>query len=194
MSQNAPIIDVFWMGPFAWPGYEDVASLPPIPMHPGVYLQTFEYEDGFLIYGAGLTRRNIPTRLKEHTRKYLSGDYTVLDLVAIRNGKRKEIWHGWGWTPEKKQAFESRKSEILKGVRNQLAGFRIFVTDIGTAPRILERLEAAIMNNLYEQPTPYCDIPDRGMQLAARWDSESILIARVTCSETLHGLPKDLQM
>ncbi len=194
MSQNEPIIDVCWTGPFAWPDYEDVASLQPIPRHPGVYLQTFEYEDGFLIYAAGITRRDIPTRFREHTNKYLSGDYTVLDLAAIKEGKRREIWHGWGWTPEKEQDFESRKSEILEGARNQLAGFRIFVTDIGTAPRILERLEAAVMNSLYEQPSPYCDIPDPGMQLAPRWDSESILIARATCSETLHRLPQDLPM
>ncbi len=168
MSRNKSIINTNWTGPFAWPKYEDSASLPPIPIHPGVYLITFEYEDGFLIYAAGITRRNIPTRFKEHTKKYLSGDYTILDLSAIKYGKRKEIWHGWGWTPKKKQDFESRKSEILEGTHNQLAGSRIFVTDIGTADRILERLEAAIMNNLYEQPSPYCDIPDRGMHLLGR--------------------------
>ena len=70
MSQNEPIIDVSWTGPFAWPDYEDVASLQPIPRHPGVYLQTFEYEDGFLIYAAGITRRDIPTRFREHTNDH----------------------------------------------------------------------------------------------------------------------------
>ena len=185
-------IDVSWQGPFAWPKYEEITGLPPIPKLPGIYLQAFDYNDGFLIYTAGITRRTIPKRFSEHTKKYRNGDYTVLDLHAIKDGKRKEIWHGWGWTPEKKQDFKRRNEEILAGVDNQLAGFRIFVADIGIAPRILERLEAAVMNNLYKQPVPFCDIPDRGMQLAPRWDSELALVARFESPIILHGLPAEL--
>jgi hypothetical protein len=83
-------------------------------------------------------------------------------------------------------------STILNAVNDQLAGFRIFVADIGTEPRILERLEAAIMNNLYEQPPPLCDIPDKGMMLAPRWDSEEPIITEIKCEANLQGLPKQL--
>jgi hypothetical protein len=79
-------------------------------------------------------------------------------------------------------------------VRKQLTGFRIFAADIGTKPRILERLEAAIMENLYKQPMPLCDIPDRGMMLAPRRKSEIPIIVKNECSVLLHGLPACLEI
>jgi hypothetical protein len=109
-------------------------NLPPIPKLPGVYLQTVEFRDGYVIYAAGLTRRPIATRIREHTRKYMTGDYNVLDISRMHQGVRKEIRHGWGWSSEKRAAFEKQKSMILDPVRKQLAGFRIFVADMGTEP------------------------------------------------------------
>ncbi len=90
-------------------------------------------------------------------------------------------------------------SEIISPyyLRKQLAGFRIFVThtvDMSKGERVLERLEAAIMNNLYQQPPPICDIPDRGMHLAPRRSSENPIIARNSCAALLHGLPAFLEI
>jgi hypothetical protein len=187
-------MEITWTGPYSWPKYEDENELEHIPSKPGVYLQTVEYKDGYLIYAAGLTRRVIPKRFREHTYKYMSGDYTVLDIAAMKQGVRTEIWHGWGWTPDKRAKFEKRKTEILNAVHKQLAGFRIFITDIGTEPRILERLEASIMNNLYKQPAPFCDIPDKGMMLAPRWDSEIPVIVKNKCECRLFGLPSNLEI
>ncbi|MEA4884037.1 MAG: hypothetical protein VB144_10370 [Clostridia bacterium] len=50
------------------------------------------------------------------------------------------------------------------------------------------------MNNLYRQPSPFCDIPDRGMMLAPRWDSETPIIAENRCAVRLHGLPLYLEI
>lgn len=194
MIQDESVIEINWSGPYGWPQFETESNLHPIPKIPGVYLQTVEYQDGYLIYAAGLTRRSIPKRFREHTCKYMSGDYTVLDIAAMQQGIRSEVWHGWGWSPEKRAEFEERKSIILNAVRKQLTGFRIFVADVGTQPRILERLEASIMNNLYQQPSPFCDIPDRGMMLAPRWNSENPIIAKNKCAVMLHGLPPCLEI
>lgn len=191
---NCQPITLCWEGPFAWPGFERIASLPPIPHRPGVYLQTFEYRDGYLIYLAGITRRAVPARFREHTRKYLNGDYNVLDIDAAQQGVRQEVWHGWGYARAHREEFEVRKREILEAVHRQLAGFRIFVADVGEGPRLLERLEAAIMNHLYQQPPPICDIPDRGMYLAPRRSSEPPIRARNVCGVALHGLPAFLEI
>ena len=179
-------MEVRWTGPYGWPRYE--GHLPAVPRHPGVYLQTVEYRKGFLIYCAGITRRSIRKRFAEHTRKYMSGDYNVLDMAAMHHGVRKEIWHGWGWSPEKRVKFKKRKLKILEAVRKQLEGFRIFVADLGAEERILERIEASIMNTLYQHPR-FCKIPDEGMMLAPRWNSEKPISATNTCSVRLHGLP-----
>lgn len=189
-----PVIEVVCTGPYCWPEFETGSNSRPLPRQPGVYLQTVEYQDGYLIYCAGLTRRSMPTRFREHTRKYMSGDYTVLDIAAMQQGVRREIWHGWGWTPEKRADFEVRNKEILDAAIKQLEGFRIFAADVGTGPRILERLEASIMYNLYEQPSPFCDIPDRGMMLSPRWDSEAPIIAENRCTAQLHGLPPRMEI
>ena len=194
MNKDETFIDANWTGPYSWPKFENKGSLPSVPKHPGVYLQTFEYQDGFILSSAGLTRRPIPTRLREHTRKYINGDYTILDIEAVQQGIRKEIWHGWGWTLEKRAEFEKHKSLIEDATEKMLTGYRIFVTNIGTQPRILERLEAAIILNLYQQPEPFCDIPDRGMMLAPRWEKESPVIINNKCIFRLYGLPSILQI
>lgn len=181
-------LEITWNGPYSWPGYEDDNSLPAIPKVPGVYLQTFEYKRGYLIYAAGITRRPVPTRFREHARKYMNGEYNVLDILAAQEGIRKEIWHGWGYARGHREEFKEKQMAIQNAVQMQLAGFRIFVTDIQEL-RVLERLEAAIMNKLYEQAPPICDIPDRGMQLAPRWNSENPITVKSCCKVHLHGLP-----
>jgi hypothetical protein len=111
----ANAIEVEWAGPYAWPTFEGESGLPPIPSRPGVYLWASEYQSGYIIYAAGITRRSIPTRLREHTAQYMRGDYTILDMTAMTRGVRKEIWHGWGWTPEKRKDWEERKGELGVG-------------------------------------------------------------------------------
>ena len=182
-------VEIEWTGPYSWPGYEAQNNLPFIPKHPGIYLMTAQYRDGYVLYAAGLSRRPIAKRFREHTRKYMSGDYTVLDIAALQQGIRKEIWHGWGWTEEKRRRFEKRQEAILEAARIQLSGFRIFVAQVPDRPRLLERLEAAIMNRLYRQRAPLRDVPDKGMMLAPRWESEEPVTIRNRCAVKLHGLP-----
>jgi hypothetical protein len=194
MDKITNTIEIRWQGPFSWPKFEDVNNLPPIPKIPGVYLQTFQYRDGYLIYAAGITTRTVPTRYGEHTRKYKNGEYNVLDIASAQQGRRKEIWNGWGYAREHRAEFEERNSVILDAVNKQLAGFCIFVADIGREPRVLKRVEAAIMENLYQQPSPICDIPDRGMNLSARWNSENPIIVKNSCPSILYGLPTALEI
>ena len=191
---NKTTIEVTWCGPYSWLTFESENNLPPIPQSQGVYLQTFEYEDGYLIYAAGITRRPVPTRFREHTRMYMNGEYTVLDTDAAQQGIRKEIWHGWDYARKHREEFEEQKSIILDGVRKQLTNFRIFVANVEGVPRVHERMEASIMNNLYKQPPPICDFPDRGMQLSPRWGSEEPVIIKSNSSGVLHGIPDLLEI
>ncbi len=179
---------IVWAGPYGWPKYE--GDLPVVPDHSGVYLQTVKFRDGYLIYAAGVSARSIRERFAAHTRKYLSGDYNVLDIDALQHGVRLEIWHGWWWgLPEKRILFENRKLAIVDAVHKQLTGFRIFVANLDVEKRILERLESSIMKTLAEQPRPFCDIPDEGMWLARRASSENPISVTNQCSSKLFGIP-----
>jgi hypothetical protein len=192
----SPQIKIEWLGPYGWPKFE--GDLPSIPKVPGVYLLTIEYQNGYLIYAAGITRRPMQKRFREHTREYMDGVYNVLDIVAMKAGFRKEVWHGFWMTKkrprEKLAEYKEEQLKIQEAVRKQLAGFRIFAADIGTKKRILERLEAAIMENLYKQPMPLCEIPDRGMKLTPRRKSEIPIIVKNKCSVVLHGLPACIEI
>ena len=183
-------IDVAWTGPYGWPKFEAESGLPPLPKHSGVYLQTVEYQDGYIIYAAGLTRRPFKKRFAEHTRNYIRGEYNILDIHELRHGIRKKIWQGWGWTSEKRVEFAARQTELFDAVRQQMAGFRMFVADVDIDGRIPERLEAAVMNFIYAADAPFCDVADRGMQLTPRWPNEEPIMIRATCDKTLHGLPR----
>ena len=185
---------VSWQGPFGWPGFEAISRLEPLPEECGVYLQTYCHGEGYLIYGAGLTRRPFNQRFREHTRKYLSGDYTVLDVPAIETGQRVEIWHGWGWTPEKRQEFAERAEEIRSSANDQMSQCRVFIAALGKEPRFLERVEAAVMEALYRQPEPISAIPDRGMQLSPRWPNEDPIVIENIMTSILHGLPYEMEV
>lgn len=197
---NEKEIRLLWQGPFTWPKYDSgiITSFNSIPREAsGVYLWAFEYCDGFLIYAAGLTRRSFYKRFREHTKSFVNGVYTIFDIPALRQGIRKEIWHGF-WTkersPEKQKDYESRRDEITDAAREQLSAFRVFVAQVEPAPRILERLEAAIMNELYMSPPPISDIPDRGMSLAPRWNSEPLILVKNILPVKLYGLPESLNI
>uniref|UniRef100_A4SCB1 GIY-YIG nuclease family protein n=1 Tax=Chlorobium phaeovibrioides (strain DSM 265 / 1930) TaxID=290318 RepID=A4SCB1_CHLPM len=194
MSRMPGEIDALWNGPFSWPDYEEQNGLPGTPRCPGVYLQTFEYLSGYMIYGAGITRRTVITRFKEHSRSFMNGKYTILEPSEAERGVRKEIWHGWGYARTHRDLFEANKLEFQQAARQMLARLRIFVADVGTEDRVLERIEASIMNMLYRQPSPYCDIPDRGMKLTPRRTDEPGMLMISHSRVTIHGLPTNLEI
>jgi hypothetical protein len=183
-------IHIIWRGPFGWPKFE--GNLPPVPERPGVYLLTVKYQKGYLLCAPGLTRRSIRIRLSEQTRKYMNGDYHVLNVLAMQRGVRKVIWRGWDWSRGRRTAFSRRKPSILTAARKQLAAYRIFFADVGRNKRLLHRIEAAIIKRLYSLPPPFGGIPDKGMYCAGRRPTERSIFVTNTCPAKLYALPRRL--
>jgi hypothetical protein len=127
-------------------------------------------------------------RFRQHRRKFFSGEYTVLDIEQLCRGHRSEIWHGFGWTEEKRIEYSRRKPEIDEAVRKELAGLRIFVADVGPEQRTRQRLEAKVFDLLYQQPPPLCDLPDRGVFLARRRAGEKPIPVRSDSAVRLFGI------
>jgi hypothetical protein len=126
-----------------------------------------------------------------HTKCFLAGDYTVLDVAALNQGQRCEVWHGWGYARTHRAQFAERRSEIRDASNRQMASFRVFVAHAEDR-RIRERIEAAIIHCLYAAPPPLCDLPDRGMMLSPRRESEEPIIVWNVCGSKLYGLPEYL--
>ena len=183
---------ITWLGPFAWPSFEEKTQLPSVPPVPGIYLLTFPFRDGFLLYAAGITRRSVLVRLREHKKKYWSGDYTILDVEHASRGERIEHWHGWGWTEEKRTEYLARQPELHDRAAQQLENFRVFVAGPLVEPRLLERIEAATMSAIYASEKPICDLADRGMHLSRRRSSEEPVELTNHSKVKLYGLPSTL--
>ncbi|MCH2118997.1 MAG: hypothetical protein MK161_14995 [Pirellulales bacterium] len=164
-------LKISWNGPFDWP---QARQRSPLKGLCGVYMQTVKNDTGYVVYGVGITKRPVSQRFGEHRRAILKGKYTLLDLDAMRQGIRQEIWHGlWAGhdSDERKAEFAKREEELKDVARQQMAACKIFVAEVSDV-RIQHRMEAALMATLYDAPEPYCGLPDRGMHLVPRHDNE----------------------
>jgi hypothetical protein len=158
----------------------------------GVYLWTFKFEEGFLIYAAGITN-STKRRFTTHTREYKKGNYSVFDINLIQKGLRKEIWHGWKYAKLNRDEFNERKEIILNAVNEQLKSFRIFIAEI-PEKRKRERLEAAIMQNIYLSTEDWSEIADRGMYLNGRYNSEMPVEIKNLCKYKIYGLEETIEI
>ena len=190
LKNSADIIkkDLYWQGAFDWPGY----GCREIPNVEGVYLWTFPYKKGYVLYCAGVTK-SMKDRFKFHTRQYKRGKYTVLDIDEALNGERKEIWHGWKYAKMHQDEFIAKKDSILKAVDNQLKAFRIFIIE-EKDPRLRYRIEAAIMHNIYMSKESYTELADRGMNLISRYNYEIPIVINNICDFKIYGIKKTMEI
>ncbi|MBT3069740.1 hypothetical protein KKP04_02510 [Rhodomicrobium sp. Az07] len=94
-ASESEILVANWQGPHSWPGFEIDNNLPPLPDICGVYLQTFEYNGGYIIYCAGHAK-NVKLRFATHERKRRVGDeINVFDVDKIKEGIRSRVWNGY---------------------------------------------------------------------------------------------------
>jgi hypothetical protein len=199
-------IRVSWSAPHAWPKFETVTGLPPLPRRPGVYLWTFEYRDGYLIYLAGETGLTFGERMGQHSLEYMAGRYSIFDLVQAKNGVRSELWQGFLWKArpsEKVAEWKAREAACRKLPTGSSPQCGLFVADVESASkpigmgqgqeeqRTRQRLEAAMMNRLYADAAP---LPDKGMFLARSLEGEQPITVLNVCASKLYGLPKQLPL
>lgn len=181
-----------WQGPFAWVGYEKFNKLDPIPDIAGVYLFMFEYKDGYILRSLGVSN-SMKRRFREHTREYQKGNCTVLDVEFAKKGLRKELWHGWQYAREHKNQFCANKVAILEFVKKELIAYRLFISEVADK-RKRERIEAAIVINVYSSKEPWSDLIDGGMALKGRDNYEMPIEINNVCSHKLYGLPETIEI
>ncbi|NLY75526.1 MAG: hypothetical protein GX075_09510 [Firmicutes bacterium] len=194
-SKDAALIkteEIFWQGPFSWVGFEHLNNLKPIPDVAGVYLFTFEYQDGYIIRSVGVTN-SMKKRFYQHTREYRKGNYTVLDVEYAKVGERKEIWHGWEYAKKHRDEFIENKDLILQFVEKELQAYKIFITEV-LDRRKRERIEFAIMQSIYSSKEPWDDLVDHGMALRGRFNDEIPIEVKNVCPYKIYGLPKEIEI
>ena len=189
-----------WKGPFRWCGRnETVVFNQPEAKLPGIYLFTFPHENGYLIYAAGLTNDSFNSRIFDHTKHYMSGVYNILDSKRASAGERVELWRWSGYSGYSEERWKRLNSFLqsypkhARQVRAQLNAMRIFLAPLSARRRVLARIEAAIMDLLYNGPALVNALPDRGMFLSSRRPREKRIVV-VSVGETkFHGLHRRFQ-
>jgi len=183
---------IIWKGPYSWPKYENDDKQKKMINTEGVYLWTFKYKNGFLIYSAGVTN-STKRRFTTHTREYKKGNYTILDIDAIQKEQRKEIWHGWQYAKANQDEFKNRKEIILNAVNEQLKAFQIFIAEVSDK-RKRERIEAEIMYSIYQSKENWSEIADRGMHLKNRYNYEMPVKIKNQSEYKIYGLKEYLEI
>jgi len=191
-TSEIEIREIEWKGPFSWTGYENQNGLDKIPDIDGIYLWTFQYKNGYLVYCAGITK-STKKRFRQHTSQYKNGNYTVFNVTEAEEGKRVEIWHGWSYARTHREEFNERKEEILNAVDKQLKSFRVFIAQMPDK-REKARFEAAIMHQIYNSKEPWAELADRGMALSKRWTNEIPIIIKNISEVKFYGLPETIEI
>jgi len=191
-------IVIDWKGPFRWcNGGPDGFFSSEYARASGVYLMTAPWNDGYLVWGPGITARPFAQRFLEHTKEFLAGTYNILDASALVQGQRVLLWHGL-WYKKDRLArldeFLARYADLAPHVAQLLSTLRIFVCPMSCEMRLLERIEAAIVNALYTAGPPMEEIPDRGLALRPRRANESAVTVMNRAPVTLHGIPRQFQV
>ncbi|BDD08746.1 hypothetical protein FUAX_11780 [Fulvitalea axinellae] len=184
--------ELSWRGPFSWSVVKGATDLPNTS---GVYLWTFPFRDGYVVYLAGVTK-STKSRFKSHFYAFRGGKYTILDLDSLSKEKRVEKWHGFSFSKEHKKLYESFPESLRDEISLLGQGFmdamKIFVVEMENV-RERERLEASIMHNIYYSKESWSEIADRGMRLKERYNNEIPINARNIVSGKLYGLPEELE-
>jgi hypothetical protein len=193
IGTNPSQVHLNWQGPLTLMGTDvDSCFECSAVKSPGLYLWTFDFRGGYLIYGVGLTTRPLAQRLREHMRGFRTGQYTILKWRSAQNGIRDEAWHGmWkGYdSPERQAERLTRRDEIAASAEEMLSKMRVFLAPLPPDKRLLNRLEAAIMNILYAGSGPVLELPDKGVHLEPRKPHEPTVLVHSLAPHFLHGLP-----
>jgi hypothetical protein len=186
---------ISWQGPFSllYPDTDSCFDNAAVN-EPGVYMWTYKYRNGYLIYGAGIAyKRALAPRLKEDRRHLFKGEWTILDAASAEQGLRKELWHGTEWSgynsDERKDEGRRRAAEIEGVARGMMGHMRVFLGPLPREQRVIERVEAAIMCRLYGCGSPFSQLPDVGMHLLPRRTNEPSITIHSHSPVKLYCIP-----
>ena len=163
----------------------------------GVYIWTVPFKNKELIHYVGMTTRAFRQRMKEHLKEYLSGEYGINDPVELQRGRRMRVWDGL-YRGANIEDFIKKHDQFFSKLVSILNIYKIYVAQLDYEARLLERIEAAIAENLFKQGGVVGDFqePDARphyIKMRSKRD-ERIEPVKLNYPKTLLGLPKILEV
>jgi len=163
---------VHFYGPYSWVGDKGVDCIftADLGQKAGLYLWTIKLAEGELIYYVGETGRSFRTRMLEHFREHMSGEYHLYEPDAFACGKKVMLWPG-RYDPERKTTvpeFIDVFSELAGAIIRLARLYRFYLAPLQCEKRLRERIEAGLANHLYQQDGLIGQAQDKGIRYRGR--------------------------
>lgn len=191
------VVQLHFHGPFSWTGEDGVDSVFEVEMgrEAGIYLWTIRYEDAELAYYVGQTGRSFSQRMHEHFKEHAAGCYHLYEPAAFGRGEKKLLWPGiYGRDPKYRLEGIRRFSEFSPAIVALCRLYRFHLAPLHAEQRMRQRVEAALAQHLCAQPGVVGGFQDTGIRYSPRVSDEETVIASITSSCRLLGLPNQLQV
>ena len=195
MSTISPVdVRLEWQGPYAW----RAGKWPPLAEAPesrqgGLYLWTVPTPSGYLVHYVGQTERGFAARHFQHLQAYLTGSYSIHNPEKFREGRREQIYRGYGyrsgWTPV--FDFAECAGSLLPHIVAMLDSMALFLAPLTLATRSQRLIEAAIIQLLYSSADEQVrNFQSENMRCWRRVPADpAIVVECVTSAVVLRGVP-----
>jgi len=187
---------VEWIGPFLFIGpKEQNLFLRPEADRRGIYLWTVEGVEGYLVHYVGQTAQSFGVRFQQHIKDQLSGVYSIYDPSDLVEGKPTKRWEGMWWKAgawKRTADFINNLMEHSKWNFELLKIYRIFLAPPEHESRILERIEAAIVDCLRSKEGVVASMQDPKIRYRWKLKKEASFKVRFVSPCSILGLPEEL--
>ena len=191
------LVDLRWSGPHGFlPGAPDSVFQGPVAEQSGLYLWTVQRPNGFLVHYVGQTEKSFGLRHLQHLREYWGGAYTIHQAAAFLDGRRNELYRGYGYRGDawrQIEPFVREHETLLSELRAMLSGIKIFLAPLAAPRRIHRRVEGAIVELLYRAGGEIGDFQEPGMRREPRRLDEAVIRVRSVSPCLLLGIPAEFE-
>lgn len=190
------VITLDWNGPYNWHGSDGKCLFERQEAKlPGIYIWTIPYQDSYLTYYVGETKRSFAVRFEEHTKEYIAGIYPTYEPQLFLQGNKTMVWDGM-WEKSKRHLmgqFLSKHLLELAPITLEFLGlFQLFLITYDGEKRMLERIESAIAVHLYKQPGIVGSFQDKGIRYKPRSEGEEPINIEFKKPLPILGIPEEL--
>lgn len=175
---------------------DDNAFHRPAAQRAGVYVYSVPFEaGGYLASYVGETGTCFLKRIKEHTTNTLGGYERIYDPKELARGRKVLLWDSL-WKSTRQECFNEFIEQyciLSPAIYEFIQQSYIFFIPIEADNRIRRRVESAIANHLYKQPSPVGEFMNSDIRYIKRLQKgETSIEIEIYGGQQILGFPQRL--
>ena len=166
----------------------------PAAQRAGVYVYSVPFEgSGYLASYVGETGTIFLKRIKEHTINTLGGHSRIYEPKELARGRKVLLWDGL-WKSTRQGCFNEFIEQycgLSPSIYKFIQQFYIFFIPLEADSRIRRRVESAIANHLYKQPSPVGGFMDSDIRYIKKLQKgETPIEIEIYGGQQIRGFPQ----